>query len=125
VSDAPSAEDLVTLFFEQTATSQARGQEFIDRLGSRREDRDAPVSAATRDAHLSAIATWGIPDPTRLNRLAGISQPTLVANGDNDSMVPTRTPTCWLITSPTPDSASTRTPATVSSSSTRSSSAPR
>jgi pimeloyl-ACP methyl ester carboxylesterase len=89
VKDASVAEDLLTIFFEQTATSQARGREFIDRLGSRREDRDAPVSLATRDAHLSAIETWGIPDSTRLSRLAGITQPTLVANGDNDIMVPT------------------------------------
>jgi pimeloyl-ACP methyl ester carboxylesterase len=89
VKDASVAEDLLTIFFEQTATSQARGREFIDRLGSRREDRDATVSLATRDAHLSAIETWGIPDPTRLNRLAGITQPALVANGDNDVMVPT------------------------------------
>ena len=89
VKDVSVAEDLLTIFFEQTATSQARGREFIDRLGSRREDRDAPVSLATRDAHLSAIETWGIPDSTRLSRLAGITQPTLVANGDNDIMVPT------------------------------------
>jgi pimeloyl-ACP methyl ester carboxylesterase len=89
VKDASVAEDLLIIFFEQTATSQARGRQFIDRLGSRREDRDAPVSLATRDAHLSAIETWGIPDPTRLNRLVGITQPTLLANGDNDIMVPT------------------------------------
>jgi pimeloyl-ACP methyl ester carboxylesterase len=89
VKDASVAEDLLTIFFEQTATSQARGREFIDRLGSRREDRDAPVSLATRDAHLSAIETWGIPDPTGLNRLAGVTQPTLLVNGDNDIMVPT------------------------------------
>jgi pimeloyl-ACP methyl ester carboxylesterase len=86
--DASVAEDLLTIFFEQTATSQARGPEFIDRLGSRREDRDAPVSLATRDAHLSAIETWGIPDSTRLSA-SPITQPTLVANGDNDIMVPT------------------------------------
>jgi pimeloyl-ACP methyl ester carboxylesterase len=89
VKDASVAEDLLTIFFEQTATSQARGREFINRLGSRREDRDAPVSLATRDAHLSAIETWGIPDPTGLNRLAGVTQPTLLVNGDNDIMVPT------------------------------------
>jgi pimeloyl-ACP methyl ester carboxylesterase len=89
VKDVSVAEDLLTIFFEQTATSQAKGREFIDRLGFRREDRDAPVSLATRDAHLSAIETWGIPDSTRLSRLAGITQPTLVANGDNDIMVPT------------------------------------
>jgi len=30
-----------------------------------------------------------IPDPSKLARLAGIIQPTLVANGDNDTMIPT------------------------------------
>ncbi len=28
-------------------------------------------------------------DPSQLNRLAGITQPTLVANGSNDTMIPT------------------------------------
>jgi hypothetical protein len=32
---------------------------------------------------------WGIPDASQLNRLAGITQPTLVANGANDTMIPT------------------------------------
>ena len=89
ISDAPKVENLLTLFFEQTATSQAKGREFIERITTRRTDRDALVSLATRDAHLTAISTWGIPDASRLNRLAGITQPTLVANGDNDRMVPT------------------------------------
>ena len=31
----------------------------------------------------------GIPDAAALNRLAGIRQPVLVANGDNDRMIPT------------------------------------
>jgi hypothetical protein len=31
----------------------------------------------------------GIPDASQLNRLAGITQPTLVANGVNDRMIPT------------------------------------
>jgi pimeloyl-ACP methyl ester carboxylesterase len=43
-----------------------------------------------RDAQLDAITTWGIPDASRLNRLAGITQPVLVANGDNDRLVPTK-----------------------------------
>jgi pimeloyl-ACP methyl ester carboxylesterase len=32
----------------------------------------------------------GHPDSSKLNRLAGITQPVLVANGDNDRMIPTR-----------------------------------
>ena len=43
-----------------------------------------------RDAQLDAITTWGIPDASMLNRLAGITQPVLVANGDNDRLVPTK-----------------------------------
>ena len=42
-----------------------------------------------RDAQLAAITEWGIPDESRLNRLAGITQPTFVANGDNDEMMHT------------------------------------
>jgi len=40
-------------------------------------------------ASLDNAGEWGIPDASRLNRLAGITQPTLVANGDNDRMIPT------------------------------------
>lgn len=38
---------------------------------------------------LSAITKWGIPDSSKLNRLAGITQPTIVANGDNDTILHT------------------------------------
>ena len=41
-------------------------------------------------AQLAAITAWGIPDASRLNRLAGITQPTFVANGDNDEMMHTK-----------------------------------
>jgi pimeloyl-ACP methyl ester carboxylesterase len=88
--DEPGAEDLLALFFERTQTSVAKGREFIGRIFSRTEDRDAATTLATRDAQLDAIHTWGIPDPSKLNRLAGITQPVLVAGGDNDRMVPTR-----------------------------------
>jgi pimeloyl-ACP methyl ester carboxylesterase len=39
---------------------------------------------------MDAITTWGIPDASRLGRLAGITQPVLVANGDNGRLVPTK-----------------------------------
>ena len=90
-----SAEDILTLFFERTASSQAKGREFIRRISSRERDRDRPTDLAARNAQLTALSDWGIPDPTRLNRLAGITQPTLVANGDNDVMLPT--PNSYLL----------------------------
>jgi pimeloyl-ACP methyl ester carboxylesterase len=39
-------------------------------------------------AQYDAIVEWGIPDKSKLERLAGIRQPTLVTNGDNDTMIP-------------------------------------
>ncbi|GAA4558934.1 alpha/beta hydrolase [Pseudonocardia xishanensis] len=87
--DEPTGEDLLHLFFERTPSSVAKGWEFVERIFARDADRDQPVSLATRDAQLDAITAWGVPDPVRLNRLAGITQPVLVANGDNDVMVPT------------------------------------
>jgi pimeloyl-ACP methyl ester carboxylesterase len=88
--DEPGAEDLLALFFERSETSIAAGWEYVERIFTRNDDRDADTTLATRDAQLDAIHTWGIPDTSKLNRLAGIAQPVLVAHGDNDRMVPTR-----------------------------------
>ncbi|MYS19502.1 Pimeloyl-ACP methyl ester carboxylesterase [Streptomyces sp. DvalAA-14] len=82
-------ENLLTLFFERTESSRAKGMEFVQRIFSRDKDRDEATDLATRDAQITAIATWGIPDPAQLGRLAHIPFPTLVANGDNDRMIPT------------------------------------
>lgn len=87
--DETRAEDLLTLFFRPTETSQAKGKEFIQRIFTRQQDRDAPTDVAVRDAQHTAISTWGIPDGSRLVRLAAIEQPVLAANGDSDAMVPT------------------------------------
>jgi pimeloyl-ACP methyl ester carboxylesterase len=88
-ADEPGAEDLLALFFERSDTSVAKGWEFVERIFTRSEDRDIGTSLATRDAQLDAVTTWGIPDVSRLNRLAGITQPVLAVNGENDRMVPT------------------------------------
>jgi pimeloyl-ACP methyl ester carboxylesterase len=89
-ADQPTAEDLLSLFFSTSQESRARGAEYLQRAYQRQEDRDAPTDLATRDAQLAAITAWGIPDTSRLNRLAGITQPTLVANGDDDRMMHTK-----------------------------------
>ena len=88
-SDQPTAEDLLGLFFSASEQSQTKGMESLGRLYQREVDRDAPTDLATRDAQLAAITAWGIPDASKLNRLAGITQPTFVANGDNDTMMHT------------------------------------
>jgi pimeloyl-ACP methyl ester carboxylesterase len=88
--DEPGAEDLLAVFFGRSEASVAAGWAFVERIFTRTADRDADTTLATRDAQLDAIHAWGIPDPSRLNRLAGIAQPVLVANGDDDRVVPTR-----------------------------------
>jgi pimeloyl-ACP methyl ester carboxylesterase len=88
--DEPTAEDLLELFFSASEQSRAKGMESLGRLYQREVDRDEPTDLATRDAQLAAITAWGIPDESKLNRLAGITQPTLVANGDNDTMMHTQ-----------------------------------
>jgi pimeloyl-ACP methyl ester carboxylesterase len=87
--DVQGVEDIFYLFFAPTETSQAKAKEFVGRIFTREQDRDETPALAVRDAQAEAIAEWGIPDMSKLARLAGITQPTLVANGNNDIMVPT------------------------------------
>ena len=75
--------------FAPTETSQAKGREFLGRF-LERHDRDAPTSDAARDAQYDAIVDWGVPDHGALQRLTGIQNPTLVVQGDNDQMIPTK-----------------------------------
>jgi pimeloyl-ACP methyl ester carboxylesterase len=89
-ADEPTAEDFLSLFFSGSDQSRAKGIESLGRLYQREVDRDQPTDLLTRDAQLAAITAWGIPDESKLNRLAGITQPTLVANGDNDMMMHTK-----------------------------------
>jgi pimeloyl-ACP methyl ester carboxylesterase len=82
-------ENLLYIMFAHTDTSQAKGREFLGRF-LERDDRDVPTSDAARDAQYDAIVDWGIPDHAALQRLTGIQSPTLVIQGDNDLMIPTK-----------------------------------
>jgi pimeloyl-ACP methyl ester carboxylesterase len=85
-----SGEDLLYIFFAHTATSQAKGMEFLGRFMARSEDRDPHTDLALRDAQYDAIVEWGIPDHAALQRLTGIRCPTLIVQGDGDLMIPTK-----------------------------------
>src|SRR2546423_4217962 len=89
-ADQPTADDLLSLFFSPSEASRAKAAEYLQRAYQRQEDRDAPADLATRDAQLAAITAWGIPDSSMLNRLAALTQPPLVANGDDDRMMHTK-----------------------------------
>jgi pimeloyl-ACP methyl ester carboxylesterase len=85
--DVPSAEGFLKLFFSGSEASSAKGMEYFGRISSRSAEPDGQTDLAVRDAQLEAITRWGIPDPSKLARLAAITQPTLVANGDDDPMM--------------------------------------
>ena len=82
--DVLDPERFIKLFFSGSDESRARAHEFLQRITARKLDRDEPTDIATRDAQLEAITRWGIPDPSKLAQLTAITQPTFVANGDND-----------------------------------------
>jgi pimeloyl-ACP methyl ester carboxylesterase len=74
------------LFFTQTRDGQNAADGFIRRLNERVAGRDMPASNETIAAQLTAIDAWGNSAPSPLET---ITQPVLVANGDDDIMVPT------------------------------------
>src|SRR5689334_21396063 len=75
------------LFFTRTANGRRAGKEFLARLKERTSDRDKAISVISYFSQLKAIHRWGLARP---QDLSGIQQPVLVANGDDDRMVPTR-----------------------------------
>lgn len=86
--DEPGPAELLYTFFKATEASQAAGREYLGRFMARTVDRDVSSSLQTRDAHYDAVCEWGIPDIGALARLQAISQPTFIANGDKDEMIP-------------------------------------
>ncbi len=78
------------LFFTDTANGRSEARAFLKRLKERTENRDKPISIASFRAHLKAIRSWGVQQPTDLSR---IPHAVFVANGDHDRMVPTQNST--------------------------------
>jgi pimeloyl-ACP methyl ester carboxylesterase len=75
------------VFFARSSSSQQAGQQAMQRMYARTEDRDAATSWATREAQYDAVCTWGIPDHALLQRLSCLQMPVFVANGDSDPMI--------------------------------------
>jgi len=74
------------LFFTGTSSGRGQARAFLKRLKERSTDRDKKISVSSFRAHLKAISRWGAQPPADLSR---IDNPTFVANGDDDRMVPT------------------------------------
>ncbi len=74
------------LFFTSTPNGRRAANDFLARLKERKLDRDKGPTPRAFLRQLSAIQAWGRQAPQDLGR---IRIPVLVANGDNDIMVPT------------------------------------
>jgi pimeloyl-ACP methyl ester carboxylesterase len=82
-----SPEEYLGVFFARSSSSRQAGQEALQRMYARTEDRDAATNWATRQAQYDAVCTWGIPDHALLQRLSCLQLPVFVANGDSDPMI--------------------------------------
>jgi pimeloyl-ACP methyl ester carboxylesterase len=75
------------VFFAHSPASVAAGQQALQRMQVRTQDRDKATSRETRLAQYDAVCTWGVPDHGLLERVTAIDQPAFVANGDSDPMI--------------------------------------
>ena len=73
------------LFFNRDSAGKQAGKAFVKRLEERTADRDEPIRIKAFQTQLMAIKKWGRGTPADLSK---ITHPTLIANGDNDRMVP-------------------------------------
>lgn len=76
----------VFLFFTRTDNGKKSAKAFLGRLKERTYNRDAAIAIPAFRRQLKAIHRYGVQKPVDLSY---ITQPTLVANGDDDRMVPT------------------------------------
>ncbi|GAA3560692.1 alpha/beta hydrolase [Kribbella ginsengisoli] len=75
------------LFFTPTPRSQSAADAFLTRLTERTENHDHPVTQETITAQLTAATKWE--RATSPAALSDVQNPTLIVNGDNDTLVPT------------------------------------
>jgi pimeloyl-ACP methyl ester carboxylesterase len=73
------------LFFNRNATGKPAAKAFVKRLEERTADRDTDVNLKAFRTQLKAIQKYGRSAPSDLSTF---TQPTLIANGDHDRMVP-------------------------------------
>ncbi len=74
------------LFFTSTANGHRSAKAFLARLTERKRNRDKEPAFGAFLRQLKAIHAWGKQAPQDLSQ---VKIPVLVANGDNDIMVPT------------------------------------
>ncbi|MEM1321603.1 MAG: alpha/beta hydrolase [Bacteroidota bacterium] len=76
---------LTYLFFTRTKNGKNKAREFLNRLKERETNRDKAITLKSFQAQLKAIHKYGT-DPS--DNLSVITHPVLIANGEDDLMVP-------------------------------------
>ncbi|PAZ13681.1 alpha/beta hydrolase [Streptomyces sp. SA15] len=77
----------LSLFFTDTANGRRAGRALLRRLKERTDNRDKDISLPSVRAQMKAVKRWGRQAPSDLST---IRQSVLVANGENDRMVPSK-----------------------------------
>lgn len=72
------------LFFTSTPNGRRAASQYLQRLKERKKNRDKGPTPSAFLRQLKAITAWGKQAPQNLGRLR---TPTLIVNGDNDTMV--------------------------------------
>src|SRR5882724_2885937 len=81
---------LQKLFFAPSATSQAAGAAFVNRLLLRKQDREPVSGPDVAQAQIAAFREWEQIAGQRFADLKTMPHPTLVVNGIHDEMIPVR-----------------------------------
>src|ERR1700682_3406798 len=79
----------LAVLFSPSQAGQAAGKEFLKRKHLRQEGRDPEVNDKVSPAQVAAMDKWGVQQKGSYDYLKTIKQPTLVANGSNDVIMPT------------------------------------
>ncbi len=82
-----SPDKYLDVFFTRSASSRHAGEQALQRMYVRTQDRDKATTWETRQAQYDAVCAWGIPNHSLLQRLSAIDLPVFVANGDSDPMI--------------------------------------
>lgn len=90
VQDQTGPDGVLYVFYAPTESSQRAGGASLGRIYGWQEGRDADVSLETKNAQYDAVLNWGVRDWNAVARLSTITQPTLILQGDDDIMIPTR-----------------------------------
>jgi pimeloyl-ACP methyl ester carboxylesterase len=77
----------LSVFFTQSAESQAAGRKYLDRFRARTEGRDPQVKESVAGAQVAALAAYNVLTEDRYSDLKKITQSTLVVNGSNDVII--------------------------------------